>query len=195
VEDFEPAYQALTPPPWDIGRPQPAFIELEQARRIGHSVLDAGCGTGELVLYFALRGHEAWGVDGAATALERARAKARMRHLDATFRHLDALDLPGLGRTFDSVTDSGLFHVFSDAERPRYVESVRRVLRPEGTYHVLCFSDGEPPGWGPRRVSKAELREAFADGWREVEIVPHAFGTNLGRQGAKAWRASFVRLP
>ena len=36
------------------------------------------------------------------------------------------------------------------------------VLEPGGVLHLLCFSDGEPPGWGPRRVSEEELRSTFA---------------------------------
>lgn len=40
--------------PWDIGRPQPAFLAV--ADRINGSVLDAGCGTGDHALYFASRG-------------------------------------------------------------------------------------------------------------------------------------------
>jgi len=39
-----------TPPPWDIGRPQPAFVALAEAGAIRGRVLDVGCGTGELVL-------------------------------------------------------------------------------------------------------------------------------------------------
>jgi predicted RNA methylase len=31
--------------PWDIGKPQPAFVEAADKAR--GSVLDAGCGTGE----------------------------------------------------------------------------------------------------------------------------------------------------
>ena len=49
---FENIYASQ--PPWDIGRPQEAFIEV--ADQITGSILDAGCGTGETALFFASRG-------------------------------------------------------------------------------------------------------------------------------------------
>jgi len=40
-ERFQAAYEGK--PPWDLGRPQKAFIEVTD--QITGSVLDAGCGT------------------------------------------------------------------------------------------------------------------------------------------------------
>jgi SAM-dependent methyltransferase len=45
---------------WDIGKPQKAFIDV--AEQITGSILDAGCGTGDNVLYFASRGHKVTGI-------------------------------------------------------------------------------------------------------------------------------------
>ena len=124
--NFDDAYRGT--PPWDIGGPQPAFVALAEQGVIQGSVLDAGCGTGENALYFASLGHETWGMDGAPAAIEQARQKAPERGLPVEFRVHDALALEGLGRTFDTVTDSGLFHVFGDEDRARYVESLGHVL-------------------------------------------------------------------
>ena len=75
--EFNPAYRGT--PPWDIGRPQPDFVRLEEAGEIQGSVLDVGCGTGEHVLYLASRGHDAWGVDLAPLAIDIARRKSAER--------------------------------------------------------------------------------------------------------------------
>jgi ubiquinone/menaquinone biosynthesis C-methylase UbiE len=106
----------------------------------------------------------------------------------------DALQLQALGTTFETVIDSGLFHVFSDEERVLFVQSLARVLKPGGTYYMLCFSDQESSsGPGPRRVSQAEIFASFAHGWRVNEIRATRFETTNG-QGAAAWLASISRV-
>ena len=186
---FESSYHGT--PPWDIGRPQPAIVRLAETGRITGSVLDVGCGTGENVLYLAERGFVAMGIDGAPTAIRKARAKAKKRRLTVRFEIADALDL-SLEPQFDTVIDSGLFHVFSDEERPRFRDSLGGVVRPGGTYFLMCFSEREPGDWGPRRVTQAEIRSVFHTGWRVNSIEPSAFETNIG--DAQAWIASISRL-
>ncbi len=188
---FDTAYQGV--PPWETGRPQPGIVALEEAGEIGGSVLDAGCGTGENALYLAGRGHEVLGVDAAPRAIEIAEEKARERGVAAAFLVHDVLDLPSLGRTFETVIDAGLFHTLSDDDRPRYVRGLAAVLRPGGRYFMLAFSELEPPGYGPRRVTQAEIRAAFAGGWRIDSIRPAAFESSL-REGPRAWLSSIARV-
>ena len=66
---FESAYAGQAP--WDIGRPQQAFLNVSD--RIAGSVLDAECGTGENALYFAGRGCQVTGIDFLEEPIERAR--------------------------------------------------------------------------------------------------------------------------
>jgi SAM-dependent methyltransferase len=168
-DEFQRFYEGL--PPWAIGKPQPAFVGA--ADQISGSVLDAGCGTGENALFFAERGHQVTGIDFVEKPIAEAKRKAQERSLQATFLVMDALRLDDLPEVFDSVVDCGLFHVFSDEDRVRYVAGLARVVKPCGRVFLLCFSDKEPPGDGPRRVSQQELRDAFADGW-EVESIAEA---------------------
>jgi cyclopropane fatty-acyl-phospholipid synthase-like methyltransferase len=151
-----------------------------------------GCGTGENALYLAERGVAVAGIDGAPTAISKARAKARRRGLNARFEVANALDLQLPEHSFDTIIDSGLFHVFSDEDRGQFQHSLGRVLRPGGTYFLMCFSDLEPGDWGPRRVTQAEIRAVFGVGWRVNYIEPSAFDTNQGH--ARAWLASISRL-
>ena len=186
------AYQGS--PPWDVGRPQPDFVRLAEAGELAGQVLDVGCGTGEQVMLAATHGAEAMGVDIAELAIQRAREKAEERGIHATFQVADAMHLDRLGRQFDVITDSGLFHVFSDDERPAFVTSLRSVLRPGGMYYMMCFSDWQPGDWGPRRVSKAEIRASFADGWSVRSIEPAQFVIAMESERAQAWLATIERV-
>jgi ubiquinone/menaquinone biosynthesis C-methylase UbiE len=197
-DHFQTSYQSQAP--WDIPGPQPAFAQLEESGAIRGSVLDVGCGTGEHALYLASRGHEVWGIDFVPVAIERARQKANKRGLNVHFQVGDALALDALGRTFDTVIDCGLFHTFSDGERTIFVTELARVLRPGGVYHMACFSDREPPGVGPRRVTQQEIRDAFREGWTVQEIRASAFETasypgapTFSPGGPQAWLATIVR--
>jgi cyclopropane fatty-acyl-phospholipid synthase-like methyltransferase len=180
-------------PPWDIGRPQPAFLELAESGVLRGRVLDIGCGTGEHALMAAGLGLEAAGIDMASAAIAVAEDKARERGLAARFLVGDALQLAALGEEFDTVLDCGLFHVLDDDDRGQLVDSVGAVLPPGARYHLLCFSDREPGDWGPRRVTQDEIRASFSDGWRVDSIDAARIETTMGPDGVLAWRASIGR--
>ena len=191
---FNLAYENDHVPPWDIGRPQGEIIRLARAKQVTGSVLDLGCGTGENALYLASFGHETWGIDSSPYAIVKAKKKARQRHLKVTFLVRDALELSDPGRTFDTVIDTGLFHVFADEERPVYTQSVASVLHSGGNYYMLCFSDRERDPFGPRHVSREEIKTAFGTGWRINYVCAARFETNVHPIGAQAWLSSITRL-
>lgn len=169
---FETLY-AGAPPPWDIDRPQKAFMHI--ANRIAGSVLDAGCGTGENALFLAALGRRVTGIDFLEAPIRRARQKASDRGLVAEFLVRDALTLSQWSERFEAVIDGGLFHVFGDDDRARYVAGLGTVLEPGGRLYLLCFSDEQPGAQGPRRVSRAELEAAFSEGWTIESVERSTF--------------------
>jgi SAM-dependent methyltransferase len=191
VAEFEASYEAT--PPWDIGEPQPAFARLVADGRLRGRVLDVGCGTGEHVLMAAYAGCEAVGIDIAPSAIRLARAKASERGASARFVVADARNLASLGEQFDAVLDCGLFHVFDDEDRAPFVASVASVLRSGGEYFMLCFSENEPAGWGPRRVTQDEIRETFADGWHVESIEPADLTVTLRAEPVRSWFVAVAR--
>jgi len=192
MDFFDSAYQHGTPP-WDIGRPQKEFVELVRRGEITGSVLDIGCGTGEHALFFAGEGHETWGIDSAPLAIRKAREKAAERGLQVHFLVMSALELRKLNRKFDTATDSGLFHTLSDGDRPLFAKSLAAVLSPGGKYFMLCFSDQEPGGYGPRRVTQEEIRVSFRDGWTINYIRPATFESRTRAEGPRAWLSSISK--
>lgn len=180
------------PPPWDIGRPQPAMVRI--AKNFAGPVLDAGCGTGENALHVASLGLAVTGVDVAETAIALAREKAAARGLDAEFAVADAFQLKHLGRKFQTVLDCGLFHTFNAEERPLYVASLAGVMDPGAALYILCFSDAAPDT-GPHPIREGELRAAFAaqDQWRVAALEATRIETRFHEHGAPAWLASIHR--
>jgi SAM-dependent methyltransferase len=179
-------------PPWDIGKPQKPFIDV--ADQISGAVLDAGCGTGDTSLFLAARGNKVTGIDFLEEPIRRAERKASERGISVTFLVKDALTLQDWSERFDNVIDSGLFHVFADDDRKKYVAGLATVLKAGGRLFLLCFSDEEPGDQGPRRVSKEELHEAFAEGWQIESIQPARLETRpdfkeftFSEGGPKAW--------
>jgi ubiquinone/menaquinone biosynthesis C-methylase UbiE len=180
--------------PWDIGRAQPEFVRLLETGRITGRVVELGCGTGENALLFARSGLEVVGVDGSPEAIRQARAKEAGLDASITFEVGDVLNLDGEGEPFDTATDSGVFHVFEDPDRPRYAASVHRVLCPGGHLFILCFSEREPGDRGPRRVTQRELRETFTEGWTVDSIDAAHFDVQRGETTkVDAWLASITR--
>jgi SAM-dependent methyltransferase len=158
---FDDAYQTRTAP-WVIGEPQPAIVELQRAGRIRSKVLDIGCGTGEHTILLARLRYDVLGVDFSPKAIEQAKANARQKGVDARFEVADAMNLDP-GYAYETILDSALFHIFDQADRVRYVNSLRGALRQGGVVHVLALSDAGR-GFGPQ-VSGADIRAAFAEGW------------------------------
>lgn len=189
-ERFESSYAGVAP--WDIDRPQPVLANV--ADQVRGAVLDAGCGTGENALFFASRGHKVTGIDFLEEPIRRAKQKAIERGLTATFLVMDALSLNEIPELFDTALDSGLFHVFSDDDRRRYVDGLTSVVKPGGRLFLLCFSDEEPGTQGPRRISRREIEEAFSSGWAiesiaatRFEIRPEPTDFQFSDGGPKAW--------
>ena len=63
-----------------------------------------------------------------------------------------------------------------------------------GQVQLLCFSDEEPPGPGPRRVSEWDLKSAFRGIFVLIRIRPGRFESRIHPGGARAWVATLTRL-
>jgi SAM-dependent methyltransferase len=193
ARDFEEAYASMTPS-WDIGRPQSAFVRLAGSGGLAGRVLDVGCGTGEHALLASTLGHEAVGIDFASTAIELAKAKATDRGVQVRFLVADALRLVELGERFDTVVDCGLFHGLDDDDRALFVQSLSFAVPAGGLYYMLCFSERQPGDWGPRRVTRDEIRVSFAEGWQIESIVPARIELTWDQAGARAWQVAAIRI-
>lgn len=196
AERWDAAYADGDLAPWLIGEPQPEVVALVHQDLLTGRLLDSGCGTGEHSLLAAAHGATVTGVDISRRAVETARRTAADRGIAAAFAVVDLLDTVPFGdAAFDTVLDSGVFHSFAGAEQRAYVDNLTRLTRLEGRLHLICFSEHQPGSWGPHRLTQAEIRAAFAQGWSVEEVSPAVFRVNEvhGTTEVKAWRAVIRR--
>lgn len=137
--------------------------------------IDLGCGTGANVVYLAEAGFDAWGVDFAPVAVEKAKARAAGAGVDARFvvGDLTATSIPGVEGPFDFLVDFGTLDDLRGDARLAMAATVDRLSRPGSKFLEYCFygKTEELPLFSFRGTSKmshiapGELEELFGAHW------------------------------
>ena len=127
---------------------------LGQARRLrrmtvdqtlikpGDSVLDVGCGTGEITLRAKTRAGkdgQVFGIDPAPEMITVARNKAMRKGLAIDFRVGVIESLPFTDASMDVVTSSLMMHHLPDDLKVRGLAEIYRVLKPGGRLLIADF--------------------------------------------------------
>lgn len=115
---------------------------IEEARiKPGDSVLDVGCGTGEITLRAKARAKEGkvYGIDPAPEMIAVARKKAARRGLEIDFRVGVIETLPFPDSSIDVVTSSLMMHHLPDDLKARGIAEIYRVLKPGGRLLIADF--------------------------------------------------------
>jgi len=111
----------------------------------GQRILDLGCGTGTMVIMLK-RQHpqtHVLGLDPDPKALARARRKVQRASVLAHFDQGFSDQLPYKEALFDRVFSSFMFHHLEGDDPEKTLREVLRVLKPDGSFHLLDFAGGE----------------------------------------------------
>ncbi len=107
----------------------------------GDSVLDVGCGTGEVALLAKTRAKDGkvYGIDPAPEMIAVARNKAAHKKLDIDFRVGVIESLPFPDSSIDVITSSLMMHHLPDDLKVRGLAEIYRVLKPGGRLLIADF--------------------------------------------------------
>ena len=106
----------------------------------GLKVLEIGCGMGTDGAQFAKAGADYTGVDLTEAAIELARKRFALSHLNGEFRVSDAENLDFDDESFDLVYSHGVLHHTPDIAAA--VSEIHRVLKPRGQAIVMLYHRG-----------------------------------------------------
>lgn len=191
-DSWEAIYQAGDAG-WDIGKPAPPFVKLLKSKPdwlTDGKIICFGAGAGHDSNFFAENGFDVTAVDFAPSAIksieEYAKTNSNLHALQA-----DIVNIPNdCVEMFDYVLEHTCFCAIPIENRPKYVDSVKKVLKPGGIIFGLFYRFDEPDEKGPPYVtSEEEVKGLFE---KDFEILD--WQTPKQSHGKRQNRERFIAM-
>ena len=161
--------------PWDVGARQEVVSLVESGRIRPCRTIDLGCGTGANAIYLAQKGFNVTGLDYAAAAIEKARARAIAAGVQVNFIVDDLTILRHLRGTFDFLLDYGVLDDLRPHQREPYLHNMLPLTH-SGS-HYLLWGFEYPLRWWERLVpfydipfQAGEIEQRFGE-YFEIEKI------------------------
>lgn len=178
---------------WDIGVVQPALKAYLTERKPVSTVLEVGCGTGELAAFVASLGCQVQGIDFSSEAIAIAKARHSQTGCCLDFQVADIFNMALPSVPFGSVIDCCFFHMWSDENRTRYRERLTELLVEGGDLYLLNFAIDLPTPNAPRAVTKDVIKQFFDQGWSIEHIQTSSIEVSWWPEGMPATLAHLRR--
>ena len=158
------------------------------AAKPGETILDLGCGDGQLTQRIAATGADVLGVDASADMVRAARERGVVADLG------DAEQLPYADKTFDAVFSNAALHWVRNQDA--MIAQIDRVLKPGGRFVAEMGGHGNVAAI--RVALMAVLgRHGFLDSKDGVNYFPTAesYALRLEKQGYQVQRIALIPRP
>jgi ubiquinone/menaquinone biosynthesis C-methylase UbiE len=157
--------------PWELGKPRKVLVELVEKGLIKKGkALDLCCGAGTNALYLTKKGFQVTGIDISSKAIEYAKEKAKKANVRIQFQVQNFLNLSFKDEEFDFIFDMGCFHHVKVKDRSTFIRGVHRILKKNGSYLMICFSDGNGPAWN--HFTKEQIIQLFSEHFK-IKSIEH----------------------
>jgi SAM-dependent methyltransferase len=173
---------------WDLGEVANPFVRLWEDKALQPGTLIVpGCGQGHEVIYFAERGFQVTGVDYTSGAVALLRKNLTSRNLNGKILHQSFFDLDEThNQAYDNMLEQTFFCAIHKDQRPNYVETVSRILKPGGLLFGLFYETGEAGG-PPFNTTEADIQNHFAKAFDIERLEKCSFSSEQRKD--KEWLA------
>ena len=150
-----------------------------------------GCGQGHEVIYFSEREFQVTGVDFSSGAVNLLRASLSLKNLNAQVLHRNFFELETAhDRVYDHLLEQTFFCAIHPDQRPAYVETVSRILKPGGLLFGLFYETGEEGG-PPFNTTEADILSHFSGAFDIDRLEKCSFSSEKRRD--KEWLAVMTK--
>jgi SAM-dependent methyltransferase len=173
---------------WDLGEVANPFVRLWEDKVLTPGTLIVpGCGQGHEVIYFAERGVQVTGVDYSPGAVKLLGDSLSRKNLNAQVLHRNFFELEAAhDQAYDAMLEQTFFCAIDRDQRPAYVETVSRILKPGGCLFGLFYETGEEGG-PPFNTSEADIQNHFSEAFDIERLEKCSFSSEKRKD--KEWLA------
>jgi methyl halide transferase len=155
--------------PWDLGQPNPAFIQLLKDNKFLQSckILIPGCGRGYDAAAAAKYAYDVTALDFSHKAIYYAKELAEKENLPIKFLVKNIFELDeSFNNSFDAIYDYTFFCAINPDRRIEYSEKSFELLKAGGKFIAVLFPVEKREGGPPFSVNPSEFYQMFSKKFR-----------------------------
>lgn len=151
--------------PWDLGQPNPVFIQTLKDNEFLQpcKILIPGCGRGYDAVAAARLGYDVTGLDFSPKAISFANELSKKENQKINFLVKDIFEMEdSFNDSFDAVYDYTFFCAINPDKRNQYANKIHNLLKDNGKFVAVLFPVEKRDGGPPFSVDLLESYKLFS---------------------------------